>query len=66
MEKARLMEHLTPLRLGIVAANTVVVQLKAKGVILRGLTAAGAAARHPRPPMLKAIAPMRPAMCLAR
>ena len=66
VEKARLMEHRTPLRLGIVAANTVVVQLKAKGVMLRGLSAAGPAAQVPRPPMLKAIASLRPAMRLAR
>ena len=66
VEKARLVEHLTPLRLGIVASDTVVVQLKTKGVILRGLGAAGSAAQVPRPRMRKAIASVRPVMRLAR
>jgi hypothetical protein len=66
VEKARLMEQLTPLRLGIVAPDTAVTQLKAKGVTLRGLTAARSAARRPRPAVLKAVAPIRPAVSLAR
>ena len=40
-------------------------QLKAKGITLRGLTAARSPAR-PRPAMLKAVAPIRPAVSLAR
>jgi hypothetical protein len=51
VEKARLQEQLTPLRLGIT---------------LRGLTAAWSAARRPRPTMLKAVASIRPAVPLAR
>jgi hypothetical protein len=66
VEKARLLEHLTPLRLGVLAPDTAVAQLKAKGVTLRGLTAAWSAARRPRPPILKAVAPIRPAVPLAR
>jgi hypothetical protein len=66
VEKARLLEHLTPLRLGIVAPDTAVAQLKAKGVTLRGLTAAWSAARRPRPALLKAVASMRPVVPLAR
>jgi hypothetical protein len=66
VEKARLMEQLTPLRLGIVAPGTAVTQLKATGVTLRGLTAARSAARRPRPAVLKAAAPIRPAVSLAR
>ncbi len=66
VEKARLLEQLTPLRLGIVAPETAVVQLKAKGVTLRGLTAARSTARPPRPAVLKAVAPLRPAVSLAR
>lgn len=65
MEKARLLEQLTPSRLGIVAPDTAVAQLKAKGITLRGLTAARSPAR-PRPAMLKAVAPIRPAVSLAR
>ena len=66
VEKARLLEQLTPLRLGVVAPDTAVVQLKAKGITLRGLTAAGSAPRRPRPAMLKAVASIRPAVPLAR
>ena len=66
VEKARLLEQLTPLRLGVVAPDTAVVQLKAKGVTLRGLTTAWSAARRPRPAILKAVASIRPAVPLAR
>jgi hypothetical protein len=66
VEKARLLEALTPLRLGVVAPDTTLAQLKAKGVTLRGLTAAWSAARRPRPAMLKAVASIRPAVPLAR
>ena len=66
VEKARLLEQLTPLRLGVVAPDTAVVQLKAKGVTLRGLTATWSAARRPRPAILKAVASIRPAVPLAR
>jgi hypothetical protein len=66
VEKARLLEQLTPLRLGVVAPDTAVVQLKAKGITLRGLTAAWAATRRPRPAMLKAVVAIRPAVPLAR
>ena len=66
VEKARLLEHLTPLRLGIVAPDTAVAQLKAKGVTLRGLMAAWSPARRPRPAILKAVASMRPVVPLAR
>jgi hypothetical protein len=66
VEKARLLEQLTPLRLGVVAPDTAVVQLKAKGVTLRGLTTARSAARRPRPAILKAVAAIRPVVPLAR
>jgi hypothetical protein len=65
VEKARLLEQLTPLRLGVVAPDTAVVQLKATGVTLRGLTTAWSA-RRPRPAILKAVASIRPAVALAR
>ena len=60
LEKARLVEQLTPLRLGILAPDTAVAQLKAKGVKLRGLWPAPAAERSPRPATLKAVASTRP------
>jgi hypothetical protein len=66
VEKARLLEQLTPLRLRIVAPDTAVLQLKAKGVRLRGLTAAWSTARRPRPAILKAVASIRPVVSLAR
>ena len=66
VEKARLLEQLTPLRLGVVAPDTALVQLKARGVTLRGLTAAQPHARRPRPTVLKAVASIRPAVPLAR
>ena len=59
VEKARLLEQLTPLRLGVLDPSTAVVHLKRKGITLRGLTAAGSTTRRPRPPILKAVAPMR-------
>ena len=65
-EKARLLEQLTPLRLGIVASDTVVVQLKAKGITLRGLAVARPAARRPRHVVLKAVGSIRPAVSVAR
>jgi len=41
-------------------------QLKAKGITLRCLTAARSPARRPRPAVLKAVAPIRPAVSLMR
>jgi hypothetical protein len=64
VEKTRLLEQLTPLRLGVLSPDTAVVQLRAKGITFRGLTAA--AARRPRRQILKAVASIRPAVPLAR
>ena len=64
-EKARLLEQLTPLRLGIVGPETAVIQLKAKGVTLRGLAAAGWGTKRPRPAVVKPVAFIRP-VSLAR
>jgi hypothetical protein len=66
VQKAHLLEQLTPLRLGVVAPDSALVQLKAKGVTLRELTAAWSHARRPRPAMLKAVVSIRPAVPLAR
>jgi hypothetical protein len=62
VEKARLLEQLTPLRLGILAPDMAVAQLKAKGVKLRRLSPATSADRRPRPATLKAVASIRPAL----
>jgi hypothetical protein len=66
VEKASLLEQLTPLWLGIVAPDTAVAQLKAKGVTLRGLTVAWSAARRPRPAVLRAVPSTRPTVSVAR
>lgn len=66
VQKVHLLEQLTPLRLGVVAPDLALVQLKAKGVTLRGLTAAWSDAQRPRPAMLKAVASIRRAVPLAR
>jgi hypothetical protein len=66
VEKSRLLEQLTPLRLGGVGPDAAVAQLKTKGVTLRGLTATRSTARRHRPPILKAVASIRSAVPLAR
>ena len=62
LEKSCLLEQVTPLRLGVVAPDTAVIQLKAKGVIVPGLAAAWAADRRPRGPVLRAVVPPRLAL----
>jgi hypothetical protein len=62
VEKARLVEQLTPLRLGILAPDTAVAQLKSKGVKLRGLSPARSTDLRPRPSALKAVTSTRPAV----
>jgi len=59
VEKARLAEQLTPLRLRALAPDTALAQLKAVGVTLRKVKPAPAAARQPRPTALKAVASIR-------
>jgi hypothetical protein len=66
VEKAHLVEQLTPLRLGILAPDTAVAQLKAKGLKLRGLSTAPAEDRTPRPVTLKAITSARPGVAPLR
>jgi len=66
VEKTRLLEQLTPLRLGVVAPDMAMVQLKAQGITLRGLTPLRATAGRPRRVILKAVAPLRPVVPLAR
>ena len=59
VEKTRLLEQLTPLRLGVLPSDTALAQLKAGGITLRKLTPVPTAARHPRPTALKAVASIR-------
>jgi hypothetical protein len=57
VERARLNEQITPLRLGIISPDVAVALLKAKGVALR-LPAAPAVDR-PQPVVLRAVVPAR-------
>jgi hypothetical protein len=59
VEKARLLEPLTSLRLRVLAPDTALAQLKAVGVTLRKLKPAPTAAPSPRPTALKAVASIR-------
>jgi hypothetical protein len=58
VERARLNEQLTPLRLGIVSPEAALALLKSKGIALR-LPAAPAADRRPQAVVLKAVVPPR-------
>ena len=60
VEKVRLVEQLTPLRMGILPPHTAVAQLKAKGVTLRRVPPAPSADRRPRPATLEPVASIRP------
>jgi hypothetical protein len=59
VEKARLVEQTTPLRLGVISPDLALAQLKAKGVTLRGLAATSAVDRRPQEVVLRAIPPQR-------
>ncbi|HEX2500577.1 MAG TPA: hypothetical protein VHO73_03910 [Methylomirabilota bacterium] len=60
VEKARLIDQITPLRLGTASPDVALAQLRSKGIVLRGLAAASAAADRPgQGVVLKAVAPQR-------
>jgi hypothetical protein len=59
VEKAWLVEHTTPLRLGVISPDLALAQLKARGITLRGLAAAWAVDRRPKEVVLRAIPPQR-------
>lgn len=46
MEKSYLLEHVTPLRLGVASPDAAVLQLRSKGIALRGLTPAPSRTRR--------------------
>lgn len=58
VERARLNEQITPLRLGIIAPEVALALLKSKGITLRP-PARPAVERRPRAVLLKAVAPPR-------
>jgi hypothetical protein len=59
VQKAWLVEQATPLRLGVISPDLALAQLRAKGITLRGLSAAWAVDRRPREVVLRAIPPQR-------
>jgi hypothetical protein len=54
-EKNYLLEQITPLRLGVASPDVALLQLRSKGVALRGLAPAPAGTRRPRPVVLRAV-----------
>jgi hypothetical protein len=59
LEKACLVEQMTPLRLGVASPDLALAQLKAKGIALRGVAAAWAVDRRPQEVVLRAVSPQR-------
>jgi len=55
VERARLVEHVTPLRLGVVSPELALAQLRAHGIALRGATAAWVAVRASRGVVLESV-----------
>jgi hypothetical protein len=60
LEKTRLIEQITPLRLGVASPDLALAQLRAHGIALRGVAAAWGAERSSRPVVLEAVIPRRP------
>jgi hypothetical protein len=53
VERARLTEQITPLRLGITAPDVALTLLRAKGIVFRGIAAATSDDRPPRSVVLR-------------
>ena len=60
VEKACLVEQMTPLRLGATAPALALAQLRSKGIALRGLAAAWAVDRPPQGLVLRAVMSRHP------
>jgi hypothetical protein len=60
VERARLVEQLTPLRLGVTTPDLALAQLRSKGIALRGLAAAWAVERAPQEVILRAVVSPHP------
>jgi hypothetical protein len=58
-EKARLIDQITPLRLGIASPEVALAQLRSRGIVLRGLAAAWSADRPAQGVVLSAVVPPR-------
>jgi hypothetical protein len=55
LERTRLLEHVTPLRLGVLAPETALVLLRNAGITLPGVGTGDAASRRPRDIGLRAV-----------
>ena len=55
LERTRLLEHVTPLRLGVLAPETALVLLRSAGITLPGVGTGDAASRRPRDIGLRAV-----------
>ena len=59
VEKARLVEQMTPLRLGVTPPDLALAQLRSKGIALRGADRVRASDRRPSGALLKSVVPLR-------
>jgi hypothetical protein len=57
VEKTRLIDQITPLRLGVASPDLALAQLRAQGVTLHGVAAAWVAERGPRGVLLESVIP---------
>lgn len=55
LERTRLLEHVTPLRLGVVPPETALVLLRDSGIVLPGVRTGRAARRRSPEPVLRAV-----------
>jgi hypothetical protein len=64
VEKSYLQEQITPLRLGVASPAVAVLQLRSKGIALKGLVPTPAEPRRSRPVVLRAVVsrPIRPSL----
>ena len=58
-EKARLIEQMTPLRLGVASPDLALAQLRSKGIALRGAVGARVSDRRSPEIPLKSVVPLR-------
>ena len=57
VERARLIDQITPLRLGIISPDVALAQLRSRGIVLRGVAALWSADRPAQSVVLRAVAP---------
>ena len=59
VEKARLVEQMTPLRLGVASPDLALAQLRSKGIALRGAAGVRTSGRRSSEILLKSVVPLR-------